>query len=450
MMHIIDRRLNPKGKSLTNRQRFIQRARKQIKKAVDEAVKSRKITDIDSSEQIRIPSEGLDQPRLVGDHSKGIHDRVLPGNKEFMPGDRIKRPEQGGGQGQGGREASEDGEGEDAFSFSLTRDEFLNILFEDMELPDFVKTSIKEEMVTEFHRAGHKREGSPANLNLKLTMRNSLARRLTLKRPSQEEIDELEERITALHAKKRKSEKDKKELEYLSGQLEVKQRRRKLVPYIDPIDVRYTSFTEEQKPNTHAVMFCLMDVSGSMSEMHKELAKRFFMLLHLFLKKQYSKVDIVFIRHTHHASEVDEETFFYSRETGGTIVSTALEVMENIIKERYPPDDWNIYAAQASDGDNLNSDNAHCQYMLQERLLPLCQYFAYVEIWDREESEMFMGSGGTTRLWQAYDEVQKKNRNFAIRRVTKAADIFPVLHDLFAKDKETAGGKSAGQSQEAV
>ena len=389
--------------------------------------------------KIRIPSEGLDEPRLVGDKNKGVRNRVLPGNKEFMPGDRIKRPEQGEGQGQGGREASAEGDGEDAFSFTLSRDEFLDILFEDMALPDFVKKSIKEEVVHEYRRAGYKKDGPPANLNLKLTMRNSLARRLTLRRPTEQEIEELEERITALRAKEHRTEKENKELEYLLGQLETKQRRRRLVPYIDPIDVRYSNFTQIEKPNTHAVMFCLMDVSGSMSEMHKELAKRFFMLLHLFLKKQYSKVELVFIRHTHHASEVDEETFFYSRETGGTIVSTALEVMEQVIRERYPPEDWNIYAAQASDGDNLNSDNAHCQHMLNDVLLPLCQYFAYVEIWDSEESEMFMGGNGSTRLWEAYDQVRKTNRNFAIRRVTKAADIYPVLHDLFAKNRDLSG-----------
>jgi len=437
MMHIIDRRLNPKGKSLSNRQRFIKRARKQIRKAVDDAIKTRKISDTESEENIRIPTDGLHEPRFMGDTSKGIRDRVLPGNKDFMPGDKFKRPEQGGGQGQGGSEASEDGEGEDGFAFTLTRDEFLEIFFEDMELPDFIKTTIKEEASYEYLRAGYKRDGSPSNLNLKMTMRNSLARRLSLRRPSEREIQALEEQITALRDKKSPSPDEQKQLDDLLEELELKQRRRKRVPYIDPLDVRYTNFTEVEKPNTHAVMFCLMDVSGSMSEVHKDLAKRFFMLLHLFLKRQYAKVDLVFIRHTHHASEVDEETFFYSRETGGTIVSTALEVMQQVIEERYPPEDWNIYAAQASDGDNLNSDNAHCQYMLQHVLLPKCQYFAYVEIWDNQESELFASDKNITRLWQAYDEVRQQNRNLAIKRVTKAGDIYPVLHDLFAKNRPT-------------
>jgi len=435
MMHIIDRRLNPKGKSLSNRQRFIERAKKQIKKAVDDAITNRKITNTDGGERIKIPSDGLDEPRLVGDGAKGNHNRVMPGNKDFMPGDRIKRPPPTG-QGQGGREASEDGEGEDGFQFTLTRDEFLDIFFENMALPDFIKKSIKEEVVHEYMRAGYKRQGSPSNLNLKLTMRNSLARRLCLHRPRDKELVALEEEITRLRTKKKHTIKEQKKIVTLLEELEAKKRRRRLVPYIDPLDVRYTSFTEVAKPNTHAVMFCLMDVSGSMGETHKELAKRFFMLLHLFLIRQYTKVDVIFIRHTHLASEVDEETFFHSRETGGTIVSTALEVMQKIIKDRYPAEEWNIYAAQASDGDNLNSDNAHCQQILTQKLLPICQYFAYVEVWDSHEAEMFPGDGNVTRLWQAYEAIKQTHRNFALKKVTKAEDIFPVLHDLFAKNKQ--------------
>ncbi|MCK5424192.1 MAG: YeaH/YhbH family protein [Emcibacter sp.] len=436
MMHIIDRRLNPKGKSLSNRQRFIDRAKKQIKRAVDDAIKNRKISNTQGGERIKIPLEGLNEPRFMGDNRRGKRDRVMPGNKDFMPGDKIKRPPPQG-EGQGGREASEDGEGEDSFQFTLTRDEFLDIFFEDMALPDFIKKSIKEEVVREFQRAGYKKQGSPSNLNLKLTMKNSLARRLCLHRPRDEDIAALESKITALRKKKKPTEKQQKNLVELLENLEKMKRKRRVVPYIDPLDVRFSSFTEVEKPNTHAVMFCLMDVSGSMGEVHKELAKRFFMLLHLFLTRQYSKVDVVFIRHTHLASEVDEDTFFHSRETGGTIVSTALEIMQNIIKDRYPPEDWNIYAAQASDGDNLNSDNAYCQELLTEGLLPKCQYFAYVEVWDSHEAEMFPDDSNVTRLWQTYEEIRQSHENFAVKKVTRAEDIFPVLHDLFAKDKQS-------------
>ena len=133
-------------------------------------------------------------------------------------------------------------------------------------------------------------------------------------------------------------------------------------------------------------MFCLMDVSASMGEREKDLAKRFFILLHLFLKRKYDRVDIVFIRHTHEASEVDEQEFFYGKESGGTIVSSALKEMIEIREKRYPVADWNIYCAQASDGDNSGNDTDGCVELLDAR--PFCrstQYFAYIEIADRGE-----------------------------------------------------------------
>jgi hypothetical protein len=126
-------------------------------------------------------------------------------------------------------------------------------------------------------------------------------------------------------------------------------------------------------------MFCLMDASASMTEPLKDLAKRFFMLLHVFLTRYYREVHLVFIRHTSTAMEVDEETFFRGTETGGTVISTALEEMLKVVQVRYSPADWNIYAAQASDGDNFHDDMPRCVRLLDKEVLPLCQYFAYVE-----------------------------------------------------------------------
>jgi len=153
------------------------------------------------------------------------------------------------------------------------------------------------------------------------------------------------------------------------------------------------------------VMFCLMDVSGSMGEREKDLAKRFFVLLHLFLKRRYEKVDIVFIRHTHDAQEVDEQTFFYSRQSGGTIVSTALEKMLEIQHERYTTSDWNIYAAQASDGYTQSGDAKRCVELLETELMPLCQYYAYIEILDEREMEVFSSEDAGAELWRAYRTV---------------------------------------------
>jgi uncharacterized sporulation protein YeaH/YhbH (DUF444 family) len=199
--------------------------------------------------------------------------------------------------------------------------------------------------------------------------------------------------------------------------------------------VRFNSFTEQPVPTSQAVMFCLMDVSGSMGEREKDLAKRFYMLLHLFLKRRYEKVDIVFIRHTHDAQEVDEQEFFYSRQSGGTIVSTALEKMLEIQRERYATADWNIYAAQASDGYTQSGDARRCVEMLNGEIMPLCQYYAYIEILDEREMEVFASEDSGAELWRAYRTVAEGWPNFATKRISKPADIFPVFRELFRKSE---------------
>lgn len=444
MLYIVDRRKNPTGKSLGNRQRFMRRAKAQIKKAVESTIRSRGITDISSGDQITIPGKTLKEPGFHHMGRGGNRDYVLPGNKKFVQGDRIARP-QGGDSGSGGSQASPDGEGEDEFQFTLTRDEFLDIFFEDLELPDLLKKSLKQTTAFRSARAGFSVEGTPSNLSLVRTMRNSLARRIGLRRPKTAEVRELEEKISALQTKAEKrpngklTKTDEDTLHTLLADLEEAKRRMKAIPFIDPIDTRFNQFQQIPDPNTQAVMFCLMDVSGSMSEQMKELAKRFFMLLHLFLHRKYEHVEVVFIRHTSRAAEVDEETFFYSRETGGTIVSTALEEMKKVLVDRYPTDQWNIYAAQASDGDNYSNDGAKCTALLAQDLLPKCQYYAYIEITDEREAEIFAAAEGETALWKSYAPLARDNPRFALKRVTKAADIFPVFRELFAKNRAEAG-----------
>jgi len=176
-------------------------------------------------------------------------------------------------------------------------------------------------------------------------------------------------------------------------------------------------------PTSKAVMFCLMDVSGSMDEARKDLAKRFFILLYLFLTRHYEKIDIVFIRHHTQAQEVDEQNFFHSTETGGTVVSSALVLMEEIARARYPTSEWNIYGAQASDGDNWHHDSGRCRELLANNILPLCRYFAYVQVAEEEQN-----------LWDEYSALAADAKAFAIRKVTEASQIYPVFRELFKKE----------------
>ena len=132
---------------------------------------------------------------------------------------------------------------------------------------------------------------------------------------------------------------------------------------------------------------------------------------------------MVFIRHHTSAKEVDEEEFFYSRETGGTVVSIALELMRDIIQKRYPTNAWNIYAAQASDGDNWNADSPYCQELLRDAIMPFMQYFAYIEILPRHHQS----------LWEAYLDVHSKHPNFTMQNIDKQSDIYPVFRELFKR-----------------
>jgi uncharacterized sporulation protein YeaH/YhbH (DUF444 family) len=434
-MHIVDRRLNPSGKNLANRQRFMRRAKSLIRKAVHETSASRSIKDADQEGEVSLPAQGVHEPSLHRSGSGGIRDHLLPGNKEYIEGDTIPRPQGGGGG--GGSEGAPDGEGQDDFRFALSREEFVDLFLEDLELPDLAKRRVVSAEAVTWHRAGYSVTGSPANLALNRTVRNSLSRRIALRRPKIGELDKLREEIAALSPD---GEDETRRLE-LEEELTRKLRRTGVIPYIDPLDVRYRRFESHPKPVAQAVMFCLMDVSGSMTEHMKDLAKRFYVLLYIFLKRRYKNVDVVFIRHTHQAQEVDEDTFFHSPETGGTVVSTALEEMQRVIEERYSPDSWNIYAAQASDGDNTASDNDKTAALLTDVILPVCQYYAYLEV--GRDSEHFP-PGFIRRdsdLWQTYTAIIRNGAPMAMRKVGHRRDIYPVFRELFAR-------KSAQQEQE--
>ncbi|MGO4526436.1 YeaH/YhbH family protein [Microvirga sp. 2MCAF35] len=432
-MYIIDRRLNPGGKSLANRQRFLRRAKAQIQRAVRQTAGDRDITDLERGGEVSIPAEGVREPSFRRSGEGGVHDHILPGNKRFVEGDTIERPPGGGGGAAGG----DSGEGEDDFRFVLTRDEFLDLFLDDLELPDLAKRRVATVETQGLRRAGYTVTGSPVNLALLRSMRNALSRRIAMRRPKSEDLLRLQEEIARIEEQEGPSER----LTALREELEQLQLRTKRFPYIDPIDLRYRRFEPVSKPVAQAVMFCLMDVSGSMTEHMKDLAKRFYMLLYIFLTRRYKHVEIVFIRHTHEAKEVDEETFFNSPETGGTVVSSALREMQRIVEERYSPDAWNIYAAQASDGDNSPNDGATSATLLRNVILPVCQYYAYLEVGSDSDRMQTGFINHKTSLWQTYESLLEQGANLAMRKVNHRREIYPVFRELFRRRDAEAGAR---------
>jgi uncharacterized protein len=428
MQHIVDRRLAGKNKSIGNRERFLRRHKEQIREAVKRAIDGRGIRDIERGEDIHIPRRDISEP-VFGHGQGGVREVVHPGNKDFVRGDRIARPKGGQGGGSGKGQASDSGEGEDDFVFALSKEEFMQVFFEDLALPHLIRTQLAEVPEWKYHRAGFSSDGTPNNLHVVRSMRGALSRRIALGAGSRRELQELEDRLAACRAALRPGDAvTAAEIEDLEERIEALRVRVQRIPYLDPIDLRYRSRIKVPVPTSKAVMFCLMDVSGSMDEGRKELSKRFFILLYLFLTRHYEKIELVFIRHHTQAQEVDEENFFHARETGGTVVSSALVLMEEIIKARYSPAEWNIYGAQASDGDNWHHDSGRCREILNDKLLPLCRYFAYVQVAEEEQN-----------LWEEYTQLLDANRHFAMRKATEASMIYPVFRDLFKKE----GAKAA-------
>jgi uncharacterized protein len=422
--HIIDRRLNPGGKSLENRQRFLRRAKAQVQSAVKKSSQDRDIKDVLEGGEVSIALDGMDEPRFR--REGGTRDMVLPGNKKFVEGDILPRSGEGGGK----KSQAGQGDSEDAFRFVLSREEFVNLFLDDLELPDLAKRKLAEAESEGLQRAGYATSGSPANISISRTVSRALMRRVALRRPRPEVIAALEAELAECEDEERRIE--------LEAEIAALKAKAKRIPFIDPIDIRYRRFETIPKPVAQAVMFCLMDVSGSMTEHMKDLAKRFYVLLYIFLNRRYKNVDVVFIRHTHTAQEVDEDTFFHSPETGGTVVSTALEEMKRVVRERYSPDLWNIYAAQASDGDNTASDNERTAELLVNDILPYCQYYAYLEV--GRDSEHFP-PGFIRResdLWQTYTEICRTGVPMAMRKVGHRRDIYPVFRELFAR-RQPAG-----------
>lgn len=418
MAHFIDRRLNGKNKSTVNRQRFLRRYKSQIKKAVADSISQRSVTDTESSENVTIPKRDIQEP-IFHQGQGGNRDRVLPGNDQFSRGDKIKRPE-GSGQGSGQGEASDSGEGEDDFSFSISMEEYLNLLFDDLELPNLQQTQNMQEPEFETFRAGYKTDGVPTNIDIVRSLKGAQSRRIALTASKKRKRKEL---LALLEEAQAAEPLDDDYIQSLELQIEELTKQIDKVPFIDSFDLKYRNYDKRPIPNSNAVMFCLMDVSGSMDQATKDMAKRFYILLYQFLTRSYDKIEVVYIRHHTQAKEVDEEEFFYSKETGGTIVSSALHLMDEIVKERYTPSQWNIYAAQASDGDNWADDSPNCGRLLRQKLLQYSRYFAYIEITERAHQS----------LWNEYKSIDEEYENFAMKNIRQVSDIYPIFREFFQK-----------------
>lgn len=431
MVVIVDRRQNPHGKSIVNSQRFKEKIKDVIKESVLATAKSGKIGNLGGDSTgggaVTISADMLREPGFhfaIG----GSDPWVLPGNPypeqekalHYIEGDKIPKP-QGGSRGPGG------GPGEsfdEDFIWKIPKDEFQEYLFDGLELPNLEENQVSDVESVKWTKAGYKISGSPSALSIKRTVKNSMARRFGLARPKDEDIEALEAKFLDPNLTDEENTALLEEITRLKSRMAG-------IPWIDNMDVRYHHYTPQPKPIYNAVMFCLMDVSGSMTEHYKDMAKRFYILMYQFLKSKYPRVEVVFIRYHSSARTCTEDQFFYDRDSGGTVISTSIEELIKNINEKFSPEIWNIYVAQTSDGDNWAQDNQTTKTLLIEKVLPVIKYFAYIQVGDDEWS---WGHSDDHSIWRTYEELSNTyKKKFAPAKVKKNADIFPVFHKLFEK-----------------
>jgi uncharacterized sporulation protein YeaH/YhbH (DUF444 family) len=406
MVTIVDRSKTNTNKSAKNRKRFIERNKAAIKNAIADQFKRVKLTDVETNKGINVEVD-TNEYTFATDPNTGEHDMVIPGNPGVYKGDEIYRP-RGGSSNQAGR-----GEAEDEFTFILNDKEYRDILFEYLELPDFVKKTLNNTEVFKMQQAGYSTNGLPSQLSISKSYLNSYGRRIAFKAALDAKILETED------------EEEKKRLE----------EEKTKIPWFDDLDLRYKNFEQQPLPITAAVMICIMDVSGSMTSDLKTRAKKFFYLLHLFLKAKYAKTEIVFITHTDTPEEVDEKTFFYSRRSGGTEIKPALELAAKIIKDRYNPEKYNVYVAQASDGDSFGNDAQDSAAFIKSKLVSIIQYFAYLELPYNGDYQMYGGSMGRDLFGSDYfmELAKLELKKVQVKSAKKDSDVFDVFVELFKK-----------------
>lgn len=374
-------------RSAVDRRRHRTKIEKAIREGVYNIVADESIIGQDDKKKIRIPVRGIKEYQFV--YGKNVKQIGQSAGNDIARGDVIGRSDQKDQSSEAGTDS-----GEEFYEIEISLDELASYLFDDLELPDLEKKKLKSLAEEKLRRKGFRSRGIRPRLDKKQTLRRKIRRQMIATRVGT----------------------------YKSGEGEAEDDR---FPFHDR-DLRYRHVAPYPKENTAAVVFFMMDTSGSMSKQKKFMARSYFFLIYQFLRYKYESVDVVFLAHDVNAYEVDEERFFTKGSSGGTIISSVLEMALNIIWSRYHPDNWNIYAFHCSDGDNWDYDvNKAIEATI--RLKDICQLYNYCEI--IPEDELTWSKDGVTSMMKMYTSLE--DRKFKITQLTKKTDIWPSFKKLF-------------------
>ncbi|WP_094602742.1 hypothetical protein SPSIL_000140 [Sporomusa silvacetica DSM 10669] len=387
-------RTGESDRSQYDRKRHRELVEDAIKRNLGEIIADESIIGQSKNKKIKIPIRGIKEYQFIyGNNNSG----TASGSGKEARGQVIGRTnsQQEQGMGQAGSE-----QGEEIYETEITMDEIVNYMFEEAKLPDLERKKFAvQEAEYIFKRSGYQRKGIPPRLAKKRTLMEKFKRQQGLVR-----------------------EKLCKQVHLEDGQ-QVRER----VPFRED-DLRYFRVKEDICRHSNAVVFCIMDVSGSMDQSKKYLARTFYFLLYQFLRWKYEQVDVVFIAHTTEAKEVNEREFFHHGESGGTMISSGYAKTLEIIEQRYNPDVWNIYAFHCTDGDNWTEDNARTVEKAKE-LVCVSNLVGYVEILSNY-------SYGVTIRRQLEQNI--KAENFIIASMGRKEDVWPALKRILEKEADPA------------
>lgn len=374
-------------RSARDRSRHRQKVRESIRENIADIIAEESIIGQSRDKIVKIPIRGLREYRFIyGDDAPGVG----TGNSDTQPGQVIGQAEQEG-QGQGGPGEKA---GVDYYETDITLEELVDIMFEDLDLPNLERKNLREIQVEATRkRKGFRRAGVRAHLDKR---RTAVARI---------------RRAIASHASHLEAPTDAGEEERFPFHRD---------------DLRYRRLVRDIRPQSNAVVLCIMDTSGSMDTMKKYLARSFFFLLHRFVKTRYQNVEVVFIAHDAQAREVSEEEFFSKGESGGTMISSGYHKALEIIQARYHPSHWNIYAFHCSDGDNWTEDNA-AAVKAAEELCTICNLFGYGEI-----KPLNSGSYGNSLL-EVFDQIRAANYLSTV--IESKNDIWPSFKEFLTHER---------------